>query len=248
MNPRRACPYRTAAKVPQARRIYLRLDSGPSGPRSLLQQDRARGGGHVEVTGDLGASPLKRLHPMRRVPAADMPPQADCACTHASAVIRISGTVRQFQDLRQAAGWFSRVFSRWQNRGGVPISPQQPGLSVSYGPARLYLGDYSMNAPSADWHEVAADKIESTIADKTVLYDDGNWQTFAADGTTLYVDRGHNTHGGWRVRDGQFESVWPPSTRWDGYRVDVTADGSQVRFVSPHGDEFGGRFGSAPIA
>jgi hypothetical protein len=92
------------------------------------------------------------------------------------------------------------------------------------------------------WRPVPSTDIVSTIVGKTVLYDDGNSQVFAADGTTLYVDRGHDTHGGWRVRDGLFESVWPPFQRWDGYRIEISADGERIRFLSPHGSIFGGRF------
>lgn len=98
------------------------------------------------------------------------------------------------------------------------------------------------------WQTVAPADLEGAIAGKTVLYDDGNWQSFGADGTTRYVDGGHDTFGGWRVRDGVFESVWPPSKRWDGYRVEVTASGDAIRFVSPGGAVFGGLFGDAPAA
>lgn len=103
-----------------------------------------------------------------------------------------------------------------------------------------------MTGRTEAWQAVPASDIEQTLAGKTILYDDGNWQTFAADGTTRYVDRGHDTYGGWRVREGNFESVWPPSERWDGYRVDLSPDGAKVRFISPHGSIFGGRFGTAP--
>lgn len=92
------------------------------------------------------------------------------------------------------------------------------------------------------WRAVAPTDIVDAIAGKTVLYDDGNSQVFAADGTTLYVDNGHDTHGAWRVRDGLFESVWQPSQRWDGYRIEISADGERIRFLSPHGSIFGGRF------
>lgn len=56
-----------------------------------------------------------------------------------------------------------------------------------------------MTGRTRAWQAVPASDIEPTLAGKTIHYDDGNWQTFAADGTTRYVDRGHDTYGGWRL-------------------------------------------------
>jgi hypothetical protein len=59
---------------------------------------------------------------------------------------------------------------------------------------------------------VAAGQIPLALTAGNFVYDDGATQVFDADGTTIYVEHGRDTHGRWYVDDkGRFCSFWPPS-------------------------------------
>ena len=60
-------------------------------------------------------------------------------------------------------------------------------------------------------------------------------QSFAVDGSTIYVSSGRPSNGRWRVEGDQYCSVWPPAERWACY--DVLRDGDQIIWV----DRSGGR-------
>ncbi|WP_411093323.1 hypothetical protein [Streptomyces sp. 049-1] len=97
-----------------------------------------------------------------------------------------------------------------------------------------------------DGVRVPAEQIPAAVTAGDFVYDDGATQSFDADGTTRYVERGRPTEGTWAVEeDGRFSSFWPPSyqafydVRW------MTEDRKIVglRFVDLRsGASFDGRY------
>lgn len=67
---------------------------------------------------------------------------------------------------------------------------------------------------AADGDPLRAEEAREVLRGAELVYDDGAIQQFAADGTTMYAEAGHQTHGEWAVDDdGSFTSFWPPSFR-----------------------------------
>jgi hypothetical protein len=99
-------------------------------------------------------------------------------------------------------------------------------------------------AEGAGWQRLTAPEIEEALAGRELIYDNAATQTFAAGGDTVY-DAGTPSRGSWRVSDDQYCSVWPPSDRWDCYRVERSQDGVVLRFVSDRGGETLGRYAEA---
>ena len=47
-------------------------------------------------------------------------------------------------------------------------------------------------------------------------------QFFGVDGKTLYLGDGPSSVGDWKVKDGQYCSLWPPAKDWACYDVELT--------------------------
>ena len=66
----------------------------------------------------------------------------------------------------------------------------------------------------ADGDPVKTEDIATAVTAGGFAYDDGATQTFAPNGSTIYVDRGQRSDGEWYVdSEGRFCSFWPPSYR-----------------------------------
>ncbi len=94
-------------------------------------------------------------------------------------------------------------------------------------------------ALAQDWQVMTGDDINAALSDRALVYDDGSFQTFSADGETLY-NAGEDTFGSWNVQGDKYCSVWPPSADWVCYAMD-TADGV-FRFLGDDGSAFPGRY------
>ena len=93
---------------------------------------------------------------------------------------------------------------------------------------------------AGDWQALDGEGIREALTDRAVVYE-GAWQRFYASGRTLY-NAGQDSWGTWDVRGEQYCSQWPPNSAWSCYDVDVSADGSAVRFRGFGDDVSVGRF------
>ena len=98
----------------------------------------------------------------------------------------------------------------------------------------------------ADGELVPAAEMRAALTAATLQFPDGSTQTFAADGSTTYVEQGRATAGRWSVLgDGKFSSFWPPDYRAT-YTLRWIVDGSATVGVSftedGHGQRFDGRY------
>jgi hypothetical protein len=84
-----------------------------------------------------------------------------------------------------------------------------------------------------DWVRLDDDGIRAALAGRTLVYEGGSTQSFAAGGSTTY----DGTSGSWQVEGGRYCSVWPPSDRWACY--DVSRDGARIRFSDGGSDTIG---------
>jgi hypothetical protein len=85
--------------------------------------------------------------------------------------------------------------------------------------------------------KLAGADIHAVLADQTLWQQDTTRnvsQTFLANGTTHYVENGHQSRGFWRTEGDKYCSQWPPSEHWSCY--DVLLDGGVVIFVSSGGE------------
>ncbi len=101
----------------------------------------------------------------------------------------------------------------------------------------LALSSVMSVAASAGDDFLSADKIRVLLSDRTVEgnQDGRKWrQTFSAGGATVYSEAGRaDSPGRWSARSddggGLYCSLWPPSDRWDCYRM--TQEGDTVSWV-----------------
>jgi hypothetical protein len=98
----------------------------------------------------------------------------------------------------------------------------------------------------ADGDLVLAKDMPGALTAGTLVFEDGARQTFAADGTTTYVEQGGTTRGEWSiVRDGEFSSFWPPDYR-ASYTLRWIVEGGAVTGLSfihaGRGDRLDGRY------
>jgi hypothetical protein len=97
-----------------------------------------------------------------------------------------------------------------------------------------------------DGDPVAATHMTDALTAATLVFGDGATQTFTPDGRTTYTESGRASSGEWRVvRDGQFESFWPPSYTATYDLTWVVKDGAVtgLTFVDRRrGDRFEGRY------
>jgi hypothetical protein len=97
-----------------------------------------------------------------------------------------------------------------------------------------------------DGDPVAATHMADALTAGTLVFDDGATQVFTTDGGTIYVERGRQSRGEWRVvDDGRFESFWPPTYRATYDLTWVVEDGLIVGLAFDErgrGDRFEGRY------
>ena len=79
-----------------------------------------------------------------------------------------------------------------------------------------------------EWVVLDGPGVAAALTDRTVTYE-AAWQTFNASGKTLY-NAGTDSWGTWAVRGDRYCSQWPPNSAWACFDVDLSADGSAVRF------------------
>lgn len=66
----------------------------------------------------------------------------------------------------------------------------------------------------ANGDNVTSDQLELALLAGAMTYDDGSTQSFTADGSTTFTERGRPAQGRWYVDDtGRFCSFWPPDYR-----------------------------------
>jgi hypothetical protein len=93
---------------------------------------------------------------------------------------------------------------------------------------------------------VLARDIPRALTEATLDFGSGATQSFAADGTTTYTERGRPTQGEWSVAgDGKFSSFWPPAFRAT-YALRWIVEGEAITGLSfvpdGSGDRFDGRY------
>jgi hypothetical protein len=107
--------------------------------------------------------------------------------------------------------------------------------------AALVLAALASTAIADDWNPLAGDEIRHALTARVLAYPGGETQNFFADGRTLY-ESGHAQWGRWRVEGDRYCSVWPPSDRWDCYRVERAPRGLDLRFLGDDGSVAVGRY------
>jgi hypothetical protein len=93
-------------------------------------------------------------------------------------------------------------------------------------------------AQAEEWTALGGPEIRAALEGQKLIYGDGVWQTFQADGRTLY-NAGRDSWGRWSVRDAQYCSTWPPNDLWSCY--DIQRRGQMIRFIGRGGDVTDGR-------
>ncbi len=81
---------------------------------------------------------------------------------------------------------------------------------------------------SEEWVNLRDHDIRAALTGKTLDYGSA-WQDFRPSGRTLY-NAGADSWGTWTVRGDEYCSQWPPNASWACYGVDLSADGTKVRF------------------
>ncbi|MGI9412117.1 MAG: hypothetical protein ACR2PM_00500 [Hyphomicrobiales bacterium] len=93
-----------------------------------------------------------------------------------------------------------------------------------------------MSAALAGERPLTGDEIRAALSGNTVegVQDGADWkQYFDRNGQTTYVSGGRASPGRWAVRGDRYCSQWPPSERWDCYRM--TGEGDRMTFVPAGG-------------
>ena len=91
-------------------------------------------------------------------------------------------------------------------------------------------------APTGDAHDTLAGRV----VDYHGVFEDA-WQRFNESGATLYV-AGPPSWGRWEGDGDRYCSQWPPNMDWTCYGLEVSADGTQVRWVDANGGSTVGTF------
>ncbi|WP_415403434.1 hypothetical protein [Tateyamaria sp. SN3-11] len=81
---------------------------------------------------------------------------------------------------------------------------------------------------AADWVPLSGEEIAAALTGRMLAYPDTT-QDFRASGRTLYVHKGRESWGYWRVEADRYCSQWPPNDLWACYRMDRAGD--RLRFV-----------------
>lgn len=103
--------------------------------------------------------------------------------------------------------------------------------------AALALGS-AAQAGDDDWLPLDGAGIAEALTGAEVAYENAR-QIFYASGKTLY-EFGQPSWGNWRVEGNRYCSQWPPGETWDCYDVEMSADGTSIRFLDAHGNVFAG--------
>ncbi len=104
--------------------------------------------------------------------------------------------------------------------------------------AAIILGVLFATATTTHAADTATEKltgaqISALLSNAQAVYDDGAWQSFAADGSTIYQSSGREERGTWRVNGDQYCSRWgggisPGAGAESCY--DMTRKGKKVRW------------------
>lgn len=84
-----------------------------------------------------------------------------------------------------------------------------------------------------EWMPMTGEEIRIALTGRTLVYPDTT-QDFRESGRTLYVHKGRESWGYWRVEDDQYCSQWPPNDLWACYAMDRRGD--TLRFVGERDD------------
>ncbi|GGX48298.1 hypothetical protein GCM10007385_15190 [Tateyamaria omphalii] len=84
-----------------------------------------------------------------------------------------------------------------------------------------------------DWMPMSGEQIRDALTGRVLAYPDTS-QDFRASGRTLYIFRGRESWGYWRIEDDRYCSQWPPNDMWACYTMD--GKGDRLRFVGQGGD------------
>lgn len=83
------------------------------------------------------------------------------------------------------------------------------------------------------WTPMTGDEIREALTGRILAYPDTT-QDFRASGRTLYIFKGRESWGYWRIEDDRYCSQWPPNDMWACYTMDRKDD--RLRFVGPNND------------
>ena len=96
-----------------------------------------------------------------------------------------------------------------------------------------------------DGEPVLAKDMKAALTAADLVYADGSTQTFNADGSTTFVEKGRTSPGEWATEgDGRFSSFWPPNYRAT-YDIRWTTEHGRLiglTFFSDNGESFSGRY------
>ncbi|WP_299589484.1 hypothetical protein [uncultured Tateyamaria sp.] len=88
-------------------------------------------------------------------------------------------------------------------------------------------------AAAGEWTALSGAEISEALTGRTLAYPDTT-QDFRASGRTLYIYKGRESWGYWRVEGDAYCSQWPPNDLWACYGMD--RQGDKLRFVG-EGDD-----------
>ncbi|WP_299040999.1 hypothetical protein [uncultured Tateyamaria sp.] len=83
------------------------------------------------------------------------------------------------------------------------------------------------------WMPMTGDEIRTALTGRTLAYPDTT-QDFRDSGRTLYIHKGRESWGYWRVEGDAYCSQWPPNDLWACYGMDRRGD--ILRFVRERDD------------
>lgn len=93
--------------------------------------------------------------------------------------------------------------------------------------------------------EPAGGDLRALLAGRSVLFENGAAQSFAADGTTVY-EHGAAQIGRWKIEGGRYCALWTPADRWLCYRVQPAGSGFDLVFTAEDGHKTAARYSDAP--
>lgn len=99
----------------------------------------------------------------------------------------------------------------------------------------LFLAVLPGRGAAEAWQTLVGDEVREALEGNALDYTSGAHQDFRASGRTLY-HAGRDSWGYWRVQGNQYCSQWPPSDLWACYDLQVSDDGTRLRFVGASGD------------
>ncbi len=104
----------------------------------------------------------------------------------------------------------------------------------------LFLSIWATPMVAQDWQKLDGLAIEDALNSRTLDYGEAT-QDFFPDGRTSYKTEEKNW-GRWRVKYGQYCSIWPPSDVWVCYDIETKDVGLWLRFIGKDGNIFTGRY------